>query len=295
MSAWQQACAYKEYEELTKQVETTRAEIARLDAALSHPIFEQYRQLELKERSLSEQDSYFVTLTNNLEMARSQLVQRGIPDIPEPLRSDPALRRNRDVIESANKVMEDQFALLGDLVIKAKARASKEHETWRPSYQAGKKDYDTYIQSMGGDYRLLAASRAKAVKKLEELERTRAGEERKKNEVPQISERRNKLLDALQQEYEKYGDERRAKCVKFQEDSAGKLRLRILGSSNVDEFRTSLLSLKRGSYLRENEIEAICSHVNPAISSWPCCDMRLHKNPATWRRRPKTRALRFLE
>ncbi|MGB3220696.1 MAG: PHP domain-containing protein, partial [Anaerolineae bacterium] len=105
--------AYKEYEELTKQVETTRAEIARLDAALSHPIFEQYRQLELKERSLSEQDSYFVTLTNNLEMARSQLVQRGIPDIPEPLRSDPALRRNRDVIESANKVMEDQFALLG--------------------------------------------------------------------------------------------------------------------------------------------------------------------------------------
>ncbi|MGB3220364.1 MAG: AAA family ATPase, partial [Anaerolineae bacterium] len=124
-------------------------------------------------------------------------------------------------------------------------------------------DYDTYIQSMGGDYRLLAASRAKAVKKLEELERTRAGEERKKNEVPQISERRNKLLDALQQEYEKYGDERRAKCVKFQEDSAGKLRLRILGSSNVDEFRTSLLSLKRGSYLRENEIEAICSHVNP--------------------------------
>lgn len=255
--------AYTDYEELTKQVETSKAEIARLDAALSHPIFEQYRQLELKERALSEQDSYFVNLTDNLEMAHVQIVQRGIPDIPEQLRSDPALRRNRDVIESAKKALEEQFALLGDNIIKAKAKTSKEHEVWRPSYQAGKKEYDTYIQSMGGDYRLLAANRAKAVKKLEELERSRASAERKKNDVPQISERRNRLLDALQQEYDKYGSERRAKCVKFQEDSAGKLKLRILGSSNVDEFKTSLLSLKRGSYLREYEIEAISTNVTP--------------------------------
>jgi len=219
--------------------------------------------LELKERTLSEQDSYFVGLGDHLETVRLQLAQRRVPDIPEQLRSDPALRRNRDVIESAKKALDEQLVLLSDNVTKAKVRASSEHEAWRPSYQAGKKEYDAYIQSMGGDYRLLAADRAKAVRKLEELERSRANAERKKNEVPQISERRNELLDALQQEYDKYSDERRTKCVRFQDDSAGKLKLRILGSSNVDQFKTSLLSLKRGSYLRDYEIEAICAHVSP--------------------------------
>ena len=46
-------------------------------------------------------------------------------------------------------------------------------------------------------------------------------------------------------------------------NSGGKLRLRILDQSNVDRFKDSLLSLKRGSYLRDDEIVILTSKVNP--------------------------------
>jgi hypothetical protein len=46
-------------------------------------------------------------------------------------------------------------------------------------------------------------------------------------------------------------------------DSGGKLKLRILDQSNVQRFNDSLMSLKRGSYLRDDEIDTITSKVNP--------------------------------
>jgi hypothetical protein len=85
----------------------------------------------------------------------------------------------------------------------------------------------------------------------------------KKDEVKPTSARRIELLDELHAEYVNYTVERRAKCEKFMQDSQGKLRLEILDQTNVDSFKESLLALKRGSYLRDDEIALITSKVTP--------------------------------
>lgn len=255
--------AYSEVEELNGKIGTLQTEINKIDEALKHPVFERFKQLELKERILSTQNAYISSMVDSVEEAKNKILNTLTPDIPDALARDPALQRNRDLIERAREILANQFLNLVDNLGKEKQKAEQEYKAWHPSYLSGKKEYDDYIQTMGGDYKGLALSRERAVRQLTELQRTRDIAEKKKNEVPTVSNRRNELLDALQKESQRYTDERRAKCEKFQNDSAGKLKLRILDSSNVDEFRNTLSSLKRGSYLRNDEVDIICSHLNP--------------------------------
>ena len=255
--------AYSEFDELSGKIGTLEVEIKRLDEALKHPIFEEFRQLELKEKALSSQVSHLSSVINSVEEARSQIRDRLTPDIPEPLARDPALLRNRDLIVQAHEMLEEQFSRLIDELRRQLARAKREYTQWRSAYAAGKKKYDDYIQAMGSDYRGLALNRERAVRQMGELQRLQGIARRKKEQLPNINKQRGSLLDSLQKEYEDYTNERQKKCAKFQVDSRGRLKLRILGSSNVDEFRSRLLALKRGSYLREDEIDAICSHIKP--------------------------------
>jgi ABC-type enterochelin transport system ATPase subunit len=255
--------AYSEFDQLSNKAKSLEVELARLDKALAHPVFERFKRLELKEKIFSDQMSHLSSMIASVENASKQALSRLVPAIPEPLDRDPALLRSRDLITKAYELLEQQFSRLVQELQEQSRKAMREYEAWRDTYAAGKKEYEAYIQEMGGDYRGLALSRERAMKRLRELEQERDIAERKKQEVPDISTRRNELLDELHKEYEEYTSERRKKCGKFQTDSRGRLKLSILGSSNVDEFRERLLALKRGSYLREDEIDAICSSITP--------------------------------
>jgi len=116
---------------------------------------------------------------------------------------------------------------------------------------------------MGGDYRAIALSRERLLKQRAPLQDRLDHLAAKKDDVKPTSKRRDQLLDDLQAEYANYTSERRAKCEKFMLDSQEKLRLQILDQSNVDAFEESLLALKRGSYLRDDEIAIVTSKVNP--------------------------------
>lgn len=64
--------------------------------------------------------------------------------------------------------------------------------------------------------------------------------------------------------YERYSQERKSKCKKIENEALGRLEIEIHESSNVDEFRDRLMSLKRGSHMRDLDIEKICTKSDPA-------------------------------
>jgi len=255
--------AYSELDELSGKIGTLQIEIEKLDEALQHPIFEEFKQLELKEKALSKQVSHLSSVIESVEEARDQIRDRLTPDIPDALARDPAVLRNKDLIVKAHEMLEEQFSRLIGELRRQLAKAEREYTQWGSTYAAGKKKYDDYIQAMGSDYRGLALNRERAVRQMGELKRLQAVATKKRDRLPDINKDRKDLLDSLQSEYEKYTSERQDRCAKFQADSHGRLKLRILGSSNVEEFRSRLLALKRGSYLREDEIDAICSNIRP--------------------------------
>jgi ABC-type cobalamin/Fe3+-siderophores transport system ATPase subunit len=255
--------AYEEVTALGSRISTTEKEVAKLDKALADPIFDNFRKLQEKEKALQQQRDYLSTLVATISQTKDALLAKAVPSVPAILEKDPTLLRASDAIRRACASLAEQLSRLVADIEKEMDNATSEYTAWHPQYVAGRKDYEDYIQKAGGDYKAIAVGRERLVRELSDLQRKRASAEAKKDQVPALSKRRNELLDAVQQQFDLYTRERQTKCEKFQSDSAGKLRLTIRGSSNVQEFQASLLSLKRGSYLRDEEISQITSAVTP--------------------------------
>jgi len=255
--------AYEQASDLTSRIGTVEKDISKLDKALSDPIFDKFKELQEKDKTLSQQREYLSALVSALTQSRDALLSQAIPPIPSILKGDPALLRTSDAIKRAHDTLAEQFDKLIASIQKELQSAKGEYDAWHTHFMTGKKEYDDYIQKAGGDYKAIALNRERLLRELGDLQKKRTSAEAKKAELPDLAKRRNKLLDAIEAQYALYTKERQAKCERFQRDSGGKLRLTILGSSNVDQFRSSLLSLKRGSYLRDEEISEITAHVNP--------------------------------
>ena len=255
--------AFAEHEEVAAKLATLDMEIAKLDDALKNPIFEKFQNLERKHKALSDQSEFLASVGQGIIKARSTILSRPAPSVPDALKQDPALLRNTALIGQVQQAIAETLAALSRELEGRRAKADKEYQAWLPAYEAGKKEYEDYVQRMGGDYKAIAISRERFLKQRSQLQDRLNALAAKKDEVKPISMKREALLDNLQEEYKKYTAERRAKCDKFMGDSQGKLQLRILDQSNVDTFKESLLSLKRGSYLRDDEIAIITLKVNP--------------------------------
>lgn len=255
--------AYEEAATLATRISTIQKEVQKLDSALTDPIFDKFKHLQEKERALLQQSDHLSSLVASVRQARESLLSKTAPPIPPMLGKDPVLLRASDAIKRAHALLAEQLGrLLGDMQ-KELDSAKAEYTAWHPQFLVGKKEYEDYVQKAGGDYKAIALNRERLLRELSELQRKLGSVQAKRDGVPNISRQRNELLDAIQEQYDLYTKERQAKCEKFQADSGGKLRLTILGSSNVDQFRSILLELKRGSYLRDEEISQITSTVIP--------------------------------
>lgn len=254
---------YAEIESLDKRRKALQNEIQSLDENLKNPVFEGFKQLQMKEQALLQQREYLSSLIVNFQKAIDVILAQAAPPIPPSLYTDPGLLRLNDSIKKARELLEEQLKSLTTSLTAEQEKSKAEYNTWHPQYLAGKKQYEDNVQKVGGDYKALAVRREKVFREFTDVQNKIEQLESKKREVPEISKLRNDLLDELQKHYDQYTSDRQTKCEKFQVDSGGKLRLKILDSKNVDEFRNSLLSLKRGSYLRDEEISAITSTVTP--------------------------------
>ena len=255
--------AITEHADLTVKFQTIEKQISQLDEDLKNPIFERYQELEKKEKALSDQKEYLSVFIDNVGRAKDAILARSIPMIPDTLKNDPALLRNTSLITKAQGIIEEYITTIYRNLEEIRQSAATEYSSWHPKYEAGKKEYEAYIQEKGGDYKGIALTRQRLVKQRGDIQRQMDIVGAKKDEVPPTNKKRNELLDALQQEYAQYTAKRKEKCEKFMWDSGGKLKLRILDQSNVDRFKDSLLALKRGSYLKDEEISIITSNINP--------------------------------
>ncbi len=254
--------AFAEYEGIDNDISTLRIEVEKLDEALKHPIFQRYSQARQKTQTFSEQTKYIQILRESISNTEARS-NRILPVLPDEIKNDPALRRNQASLSKAQQALELQLQELDRVFETHQVSIENEWEQWKPSHAVIRKDYDTLVQEKGGNYQALATQREQKTRKLDELIAKLSTLQKRKDSTGEIQQKRNDLLDELERVYRSYTSERQAKCNKFQVDSGGKLQLRIMGSSNIEEFKRQLLQLKQGSYLRENEIDAICSKLKP--------------------------------
>jgi ABC-type lipoprotein export system ATPase subunit len=255
--------AYRVQNELERTIVGSNKELAMLDMALKNPVFDEYAKLESKDRVFREQRAFLDGILAQLDSTKKDYARLQGPALPEALANDPALKRVADNIATARTAILDRLDDAASRVKALKDQADAEHTKWLPQFQGAKTTYNDAVQKGGGDYKNLAQKRAKIVKDLDASQRKLTLTKQISDQTKEIAQQRETAITALKQEYEKYSEERKDRCQKIEHESGGRLIVRIHESSNVDEFKSPLTSLKKDSYLKDAEIDCICQKPDP--------------------------------
>jgi len=257
--------AFREAMDLQKQVDTVKAEIAKLDLALKNPVFEEFTGLEAKDVAFRQQTEALRALRQRVTQFQSDSQRFDTPALPPALKEDAALRRTRDRAFEARTALDRHIDELTRELDQAAVKADEEYRKWLPDFQAVKKKYEAAIQEGGGDYKALAQQRARKVKDQEDLGRRLEKANEQAAALKDTGARRKAALEQLRSAYAAYTEERKTRCGRIETEAAGRLKIRIHEASNLEEFRQRLAALKRGSYLRDSDIEKLCGKIDPGL------------------------------
>jgi DNA repair ATPase RecN len=255
--------AYIQSEELKRRIATIETEIEGIDVSLKHPVFERFSKAEAKQQGLQMSVTYLNDLSTRIGPAIKYFLDVPVPAYASSVADDPSLKRSAKALADARGLVNTKLIELGDGFSEITKLVSSEEQSSLLSYGPAKAEYEEIVRNMGGTYQSIAAKRSKLVKELSEL-RTRFGKAKEMvDKANQINDERKKRLDSLAEAYSAFSAERKAKCHKFEEESSKKLKITLLEGSNVDVFRHKLGELKKGSYLRDADIEKICQSITP--------------------------------
>jgi len=176
---------------------------------------------------------------------------------------DPALKRSQETIKDAMSFLFDGFVTQREKVNKAIQKISDEYKKWKPTFDEKKSKFQEQVLRIGGDSQKLEEKRTIKVKEIENLEKKLLAIRNKAKQIKEIFKIRNGKLKELRGVYSDYFQARKEKCEYFEKVSNKKLQITIIESTNKDEFHKCLAFLKRGSYLREWDIEQLSNKVTP--------------------------------
>ena len=269
--------SFEEARPIERTIATLRQELERLDLSLKNPAFDQFALVESKDRALRAPAAYLDALHRNLTDHRTEL-EEFIPPTPAPeLATDPAIKRSSELAKKTHAEVLAALETAAQILDDHRSTLATEYASWLPQLKAAKTQYDTAVQAGGGDYKIIAQKRARTVKDLEAAQGKLAELKTKSDRIKQLDAARTEQLAKLKAGYDAYSSERKARCAKIQEDTAGRLQVGISESANGQEFKTKLLTLKKGSYLRDTEIEKICEKSDPATFSRTIIRYGMHR------------------
>lgn len=255
--------AYRTQLEIERAIATASKEITGLDKALKNPVFDEYAKLEAKDRAFREQRTFLDGILSQLDTSKKDYTRLQGPALPDALSKDPALKRVTDNVTAARAIILEKLDDARARVCTLLDQVDTEHTKWLPQFQTAKAAYTDAVQKEGGDYKNLAQKRAKIVKDLDASQRKLTTTKQKSEQTKDFVQQRDNAITALKKAWERYSKERKDRCQKIEDESGGRLIVRIHESSNIDEFKHRLTSLKKGSYLKDAEIDSICEKTDP--------------------------------
>ncbi len=185
------------------------------------------------------------------------------PIFQKPLSDDPAVRRNEDVLNSTIKTIKEYLEYSSKAIEESLKNIEAEIQKWHVSFKNEQKKYEEHIRNSGGDKKELEKKRLRFMSNKDDLQKRFKQLSDDSKRLKEIKTKREEIITRLFNVYSDYSQERKNKCDKFQIESNGKLLVTLYESTNTDIFREKLLQLKRGSYFKDAEIEAICTNIKP--------------------------------
>ena len=251
--------------ELRESIATTKVKITRLDVRLDAPIFEQYRVADEKRQALQSQYEYLSEMKQLTHKYKDQVDELELPTPPSALADDSVLKQNRERLDEAKEHVELHInAIIGKLS-DVQAPLESDQQILEKSFQQTRHEYLEHVRGEGGDHAKLTREREELQQQLKGYKARLKSEQAKEAKVAEVSLKREKKLNEIDSIYQEWRRARKERCEHFQNSSDGKLELNIHELSDTAEFRSRLLELKRGSNLRDTDIDRLAKSIQPRL------------------------------
>jgi len=249
---------------LKKRIETYKEEIEKMGRQLKNQVFEKYSKQEKIGRAIKSQIDFLEELKESLETTEQEYQNLLPPSLEDKeISADPAIKRSselaKNVIDQISKNIKDAANVLEQ----KKLEINQEYKNWETGFQIVKGEYDNLVKKTGGTQVILDQKRKQLILDLSKIERELTRHQGKAQQLKFRTSKRDEVIDKLDKAYKAYFDERKNRCSYFTKHSAGSLEVTIKEREDKTAFRTNLLTIKRGSWLKDDEIEIISDKVPP--------------------------------
>lgn len=254
--------AYHREKMLRDTINAEEVELLKINKQLSNPTFKRFSKIEKKELSFKRLDDLFSHILGTCAEFKEAAKAVELPQIEDEVKDDPAIKRAVGYSVKAKEVVAAELDKMEQELGKLHGKLSAEYEKWSTEYISEKERYEKVVGAGGGDAKALEVKRKEKLLQIEQLKKKQLLYKAKIEQLRQIAKKREDKLDSLEETYKKYFSERRKKCEMFERESAGRLKIDIRESENVNLFRDTLTEKKKRSHLKNDEISNICGTVS---------------------------------
>ena len=255
--------AVDEVAELRESIATIQIEISRLDAKLDAPIFRQYADADEKCQVIRGHYDHLKDIQQSTVDYREQVDSLVVTDVPLAYADDAVLTANKARLDEAKEYVDKQIKGIVNKLAEVESLLTADKAELGQSFKQIRAEHLEYIGGEGGDHAKLTSEREQLSQRKNRLDSRLETQLQVADSVAKVPKERELKLNELDEVYNDWHNERMERCKHFEASSEGKLRLNILGLSDKQDFRSRLLELKRGSNIRDKDIEKIASADQP--------------------------------
>jgi len=250
--------------DLQKKIATHKEEIEKLGRQIQNSVFEEYAKKEKTGQALQNHADFAESLKEMLINTEAEYKDITAPFSEEKqVNEHPAVKRSLDYV---NNILERTTKNISDAITfleKQKKSIDQEITEWQSGFKTIKQKYDSVVKEAGGNQVALDQKRKKLILSLSKLEKELTRYQGKAQQIKTIAERRDEIIQQLDKAYKAYFEERRNRCEYFTQNSGGALNVTIKEREDKTNYKENLLKFKRGSWLKDEEIETISKKISP--------------------------------
>ena len=255
--------AIHEHREQKKQIAYFEEQLTKLSEQMKNPVYDAFAKGDIVDKAFVRYRQWADEIVSKVHSFKGEMEKLAVPPWDDVVEANPGLQRALDICSQQKDLTCSTLGELEKQMVESAGKIEQEHQNWLPNFSGTKQKYEDAVREDKGDYKALDQRRAKLTVEKEALARNLSQSQSLVDGLKEITEKRDDKLKQLAEAYTNYLRDRLSKCKKFEDDSRGKLSVSIKPSTNVDEFKSRLTAMKRGTYLSDDEIQKICSTMPP--------------------------------
>ena len=248
---------------LRADLATDMERVAELDRLLSSDEHQHFVSLGPKRDTMEALQDAFNSLFAICDGAREDLLRLNVPEPPQTLSDDPAVRELGDLIESAKQIVEQALADGRSRLINSEKRFATLQSHWNDEFERKRSAYRAWVDEAGGDRPQLSSKRDRVAASIESTKSQLVQAEDEAEAYDEIVHLRTELLNELLAKRSEVFDARATKYAEIHERTDRRLKLEIAKGGNRRRFYEWLVEACRGSYVRSKDLQGVAESITP--------------------------------